>query len=154
MSAVYFGDKERRIDMNYVISQIGKHTDANMQVRGALQDASDKIFRGTLDFRRGSKGSTGREREEVILLDEGVRNRSVPLMMSGEDEVTGHHAVSAGRMNPDRLFYLMSRGMDEKEAQKLLVQAMFSPVLDRIPDAGLREEVAGSIEERITDGRS
>ena len=154
VAAVYFGDKARKLDLNYVINQIGKHTDANMQVRGALQESSDKIFRGTLDFRRGSKGSAGREREEVILFNEGIRNRSVPLMLSGEEEVTGHHAVSVGRMNREKLFYLMSRGLDEKAAQKLLVQAMLTPVLERIPDVALQEEIAESIEERIADGRS
>lgn len=154
VAAVYFGDQARKLDMNYVINQIGKNTDANMQVRGALQDASDKIFRGTLDFRRGSKGSNGREREEVILFNEGVRNRSVPLMLSSEDEVTGHHAVSAGRMNREKLFYLMSRGLDEKEARKLLAQAMLTPVLERIPDIVLQEEITDNIEERISDGQS
>ncbi|MBQ9634918.1 MAG: SufD family Fe-S cluster assembly protein, partial [Acidaminococcaceae bacterium] len=154
VAAVYFGDQARKLDLNYVINQIGKNTDANMQVRGALQDASDKIFRGTLDFRRGSKGSSGREREEVILFNEGVRNRSVPLMLSSEDEVTGHHAVSAGRMNREKLFYLMSRGLDEKEARKLLAQAMLTPVLERIPDIALQEEITDNIEERISDGQS
>ena len=154
VAAVYFGDRARKLDLDYVINQIGKHTDANMQVRGALQDTSDKIFRGTLDFRRGSKGSSGREREEVILFNEGVRNRSVPLMLSGEDEVTGRHAVSAGRMNREKLFYLMSRGLDEKEARKLLVQAMLAPVLERIPDIALQEEITDNIEERISDGQS
>ena len=56
--AVYFGDGNRRLDFNYVIRQRGKRTQATMNVRGALTDTCDKIFRGTLDFQRGSKGST------------------------------------------------------------------------------------------------
>ncbi|MBQ3435183.1 MAG: SufD family Fe-S cluster assembly protein, partial [Selenomonadaceae bacterium] len=66
LEAVYFGDAERKLDFNYVIRQHGKRTSANMNVRGALTDKSDKIFRGTLDFKRGAKNSTGRELEEVI----------------------------------------------------------------------------------------
>ena len=84
LEAVYFGDGNRRLDLNYVIRQRGKRTQATMNVRGALAEHCDKIFRGTLDFQRGSKGSTGRELEEVIILSPGTRNRSVPLMLAAE----------------------------------------------------------------------
>lgn len=151
VASVYFGDYNRKVDMNYVIRQLGKNTEANMQVRGALKAKSQKIFRGTLDFVRGSKGSVGREREEVILLNGGIRNRSVPLMLSGEDDVDGHHAVSVGRMDEEKLFYLMSRGLDLSEAQRLVVEASFVPILERITNPSLKEEIEDNIKERISD---
>lgn len=151
VASVYFGDYNRKVDMNYVIRQLGKNTEANMQVRGALKAKSQKIFRGTLDFVRGSKGSVGREREEVILLNGGIRNRSVPLMLSGEDDVDGHHAVSVGRMDEEKLFYLMSRGLDLSEAQRLIVEASFVPILERITNPSLKEEIEDNIKERISD---
>ena len=132
--ALYFGDEERLLDLNYIIRQAGKKTDANMQVRGTLMGKATKNFRGTLDFLEGTKGSVGRENEEVMLLDEGVRNRSVPIMLSHEDDVDGHHAVAVGRMDEAKLFYLMSRGLDMEEAKSLVVEASLRPVIDRIPD--------------------
>lgn len=149
---LYFGDGERFVDLNYVIRQGGKRTDANMQVRGALLGKSEKKFRGTLDFIEGSKGSVGRENEEVVLLSPEVRNRSVPIMLSHEDDVDGHHAVSVGKMDEDKLFYLMSRGLDLADAQRLVVEASFQPVLDRIPDAGLRDEIDAYLKGRLSNG--
>lgn len=149
---LYFGDGEQKLDLNYVIRQGGTHTDANMQVRGALKGHAEKIFRGTLDFLEGSSGSVGRENEEVVLLSDGVRNRSVPIMLSHEADVDGHHAVSVGKMDEDRLFYLMSRGLDLAEAQRLVVEASLAPVLSRIPDAALRGEIDQFLQERITNG--
>ena len=149
---LYFGDGERLVDLNYVIRQGGKRTDANMQVRGALLGKSEKKFRGTLDFIEGSKGSVGRENEEVVLLSPEVRNRSVPIMLSHEDDVDGHHAVSVGKMDEDKLFYLMSRGLDLADAQRLGVEAAFQPVLDRIPDAGLRDEIDAYLKGRLSNG--
>ena len=149
---LYFGDGEQKIDLNYVLKQGGRHTDANMQVRGALKGRAEKIFRGTLDFLEGSSGSVGREDEEVVLLSEGVRNRSVPIMLSHEADVDGHHAVSVGKMDENRLFYLMSRGLDLAEAQRLVVEASLAPVLSRIPDAALRGEIDTFLQERITNG--
>lgn len=149
LEAVYFGDGERRLDFNYVIRQHGKRTSANMNVRGALSNRCDKIFRGTLDFQRGSKGSTGRELEEVIILSSGTRNRSVPLMLAAEDEVDGHHAVSIGRLDEEKIFYLMSRGLDESEAERLIVEAAFNPVVDKIPDENLRGELLKNLQRRL-----
>ena len=149
LEAVYFGDGERRLDFNYVIRQHGKRTSANMNVRGALSDKCDKIFRGTLDFQRGSKDSTGRELEEVIILSSGTRNRSVPLMLAAEDEVDGHHAVSIGRLDEEKIFYLMSRGLNESEAERLIVEAAFNPVVDKIPDDNLRGELLKNLQRRL-----
>ncbi|MEX5285109.1 SufD family Fe-S cluster assembly protein [Selenomonas sputigena] len=151
IAAFYFVDRERRLDLNYIVRQKGAHTNADMQVKGALMDKAEKIFRGTLDFAAGSTGSVGRENEAVILLSPGVRNRSVPLMLSGEGDVDGHHAVSIGKMDEAKLFYLMSRGLDLAEARRLVVEADLFPVLARIPDEALREEIAAAIEGRIED---
>lgn len=151
IASFYFADKKRMFDFNYLVRQRGAHTDATMQVKGALMDEAQKIFRGTLDFVTGSAGSVGREKEDVIILSPGVRNRSVPLMLSGEGDVDGHHAVSIGKMDEAKLFYLMSRGLDLAEARRLVVEADLFPVLSRIQDEALQEEIAAFIEGRIED---
>lgn len=152
IDSVYFGDGSRRLDFNYVIRQCGLRTDAKMNVRGALSGRCDKIFRGTLDFQRGSKGSVGRELEEVVILSEGTRNRSIPLMLSGEDDVDGHHAVSVGRLDEEKIFYLMSRGLDKAEAERLIVEAAFNPVVEKIADENLRSEITAEIQRRLSNG--
>lgn len=151
VQVLYFGDEARKLDMNYVLVQQGRHTEANLQVYGALLGTCHKVFRGTLDFRQGSKGSKGHEKEQVVVLSSKVRNSSVPLMLSGEDDVEGHHAVSMGKMDENKLFYLMSRGLDLVEARKLVVEAAFNPVLDKIDDAGLCQEVEAYIKERLAN---
>ena len=149
LDAVYFGDGNRKLDFNYVIRQRGKRTSANMNVRGALNQNCDKIFRGTLDFQRGAKGSTGRELEEVIILSPKTRNRSVPLMLAAEDEVDGHHAVSVGRLDEEKIFYLMSRGLDKSEAERLIVEAAFNPVVEKVSDDNLRGELLENLQRRL-----
>ena len=149
---LYFGDDTRKIDLNYVIRQEGRRTDANMQVRGALLGRSVKTFRGTLDFVQGARGSVGKEDEEVMILSPHARNRSVPLMLSHEGDVDGHHAVSIGRMDEEKLFYLMSRGLDDRAAQQLIVEASLEPVLARIESDELRAEIGSYLERRLLGG--
>ena len=150
VAALYFVDGERRADLNYIIRQKAPETDATMLVSGALSDRAEKIFRGTLDFVSGSPGSVGRESEEVMLLSPQVRNRSVPLMLSGEADVDGHHAVTIGKMDENKLFYLMSRGLDDEAAKKLVVEAAVAPVLARLPDETLAREIRDEIERRLS----
>ena len=151
VSVLYLGDKQRVLDMNYVMVQSGKKCEAKLEVYGALLDKAEKIFRGTLDFKRGAKGAAGQEKEQVVVLSSQVRNRSVPLMLSGESEVDGHHAVSIGKIDEAKLYYLMSRGLEMAEAKKLVVEAAFAPVMSRITDTELQGELQHYIKERLSD---
>ncbi|SHI29588.1 Uncharacterized protein family (UPF0051) [Anaerovibrio lipolyticus DSM 3074] len=149
VSVLYFGDGDRSLDMNYVLDFQGRKTVGNLEVYGGLMGESQKIFRGTLDFKQGSKQAKGYEKENVVVLSKGVRNRSVPIMLSGEDDVVGNHAVSSGKINEDKLHYLMSRGLSPAEARKLVLEAAFNPVLELIEDEVLRQEIDSYIKERL-----
>ncbi|MBQ6976384.1 MAG: SufD family Fe-S cluster assembly protein, partial [Selenomonadaceae bacterium] len=85
------------------------------------------------------------------ILSDSVRNRSVPLMLSNEDDVDGHHAVSVGRLDDAKIFYLTSRGLDKFAAEKLMVEAAFNPVLEKISDENLREKILNELQRRLTD---
>jgi len=149
--SIYLGDKERNIDINYLINHYGKETRSSIETRGALLDKSNKIFRGTLDFKKGSSKSKGQEEEYAVLLSPNVRNRSVPILLCTEDDVEGQHAASAGKIDENKLFYLMSRGLSEKEAKKLIIEAAFNPILNRIPLEKVKNEISESVRRKLTD---
>lgn len=147
---VYLGDGERSLDMTYRIEHRGRKTVSHIGAKGILLEKSRKVFRDTLDFLSGASGSKGREEESVLMLGPDVRNVSVPLLLCTEDDVEGEHAASSGRPDDRILFYLMSRGVSEREAKKLLAQAAVSSIVEQIPDGSVRkailETVRGSIE--------
>ncbi len=78
-----------------------------------------------------------------------IRNISTPLLLCGEDDVEGAHAVSTGKIDEDILFYLMTRGLSEVEAKKVVVEASFAPVFEKIEDGALREQIASYVKERL-----
>lgn len=151
VAALYFADGRQKLDMNYIARQKGKHTETTLAVQGGLSGRAEKMFRGTLDFARGAVGSVGREQESVTLLSPDVVNRSAPLMLSGEAEVDGRHATSVGKLDEEKLYYLTSRGLSPADAKRLVVLAAAAPVLDRITDAILADEIRNSMERRISD---
>lgn len=151
LSSVYLGDRNRKMDLEYTMVHKGPRSISNIETKGVLKDNSKKVFRGNLDFKRGAKHSKGVEEEYVILLDPTVKSDSIPALLADEDDVEGEHAASAGQIDENKLFYLMSRGLDERKAKKLIVEASFRPIIDKIPYKYLQEIIFNEIERRLID---
>ena len=149
LDSIYFGDRKRSIDINYVAQHIGRKTKSEIHASGALLDESRKTFRGTIDFLTGAKRAVGHESEYTLLFSPKVVNRSAPLILCAEEDVEGQHAASSGKVERNLLFYLMTRGLSELDAKKLLIEAQFRPVTDRIPDGALRDAVLDYVKERL-----
>lgn len=152
--SAYLGTHEQRLDMAYKTTHIGRKTKSTMDVRGALKDQAKKVFRGDLKFEKGAKGASGTESEFVILLDKEVQSQAIPALLCDEDDVVGEHAASAGQVDQDKLFYLMSRGFSEKEAKQLIILGSFAEVLDRIVSEKAKEALETTIEGRLLNGES
>ncbi|TJX15335.1 Fe-S cluster assembly protein SufD [Tissierella creatinini] len=149
LSSIYLGDGDRKLDLGYSMIHKGRKSNSNIETKGVLMDDSKKVFRGNLIFKKGARTSKGVEGEYVILLDPAVKSDSIPGLFCEEDDVSGEHAASAGQIDKDKLFYLMSRGLSEREAKKLIIQAAFRPVVDKIPSEELRNSINTEIERRI-----
>ncbi|CDZ74916.1 putative SufB [Peptoniphilus sp. ING2-D1G] len=149
IDSVYFGSGKNNIDMLYNVFHHGIKSKSEIVVNGALKDKAKKIFRSTLDFKKGSAQSVGSEEEYTILLDDSVSSLSVPVLLSHEDDVEGNHAASAGNIDRELLFYIMSRGFDEDRAKSLIVQSKFSGAINNIKDEKIKEKIWNKVFQRM-----
>ncbi len=145
IDSLFIGRNEQLLDFNYRVAHHGKATQSDIEGRGVLLDRCRKVFRGTLDFLKGASASAGNETEFVVLLSDQAKNLSVPLMLCAEDDVQGAHAASAGKIDENKMFYLESRGLNEVQAKKLIVEAEFTPILAKIPTESLREQLTQQV---------
>ncbi len=145
----YLVQGSSKLDLFYDIRFYGELSRGTIHADGALFDQAYKSFRGTLDFREGCVGAVGDEEESAVLMSDEVHSVAVPLLLCHEEAVQGNHATSAGRMDEEMLFYLMSRGISAKEAEGLIVESRMVPTLDQIPDPALRESIRAAIHEQI-----
>ncbi|MCR5624888.1 MAG: SufD family Fe-S cluster assembly protein, partial [Lachnospiraceae bacterium] len=99
-NAYYVQDKNL-LDINYVANHIGKKSTSNMEIKGVLRDNAEKIFRGTIDLRNQGKGAEGKEHEDVLMLDPGVINKTIPLILCTEEDVFGSHGATIGRLDEE-----------------------------------------------------
>lgn len=149
LDTAYFGDGDQSLDFSDTALHTGRDTLSQLHTAGVLGDRSRKILRGTIDFRKGAVRSVGHESEAVLLLSPAARNRTAPLILCGEELVEGQHAATVGRFEEGQLYYLCSRGLSPAQAKRLMVEARFAPVLDRIPDEALRGEILENIGRRM-----
>ena len=147
--AMYLGDDDQIVDFSYWVPTKGVKTNTDILTTGALLDTSKKYFRGTIDFLRGSKKAVGSESDICILLSPEVHSISVPLLVCKEDDVVGIHAASAGQIDQDKLFYLMSRGFNEIGAQLIIVESNIRPVIDALGDKDLENKALQAVREKM-----
>ena len=140
LDAGYYREKQQLLDMNYVAQHIGKKTESNMNVGGVLQNASKKVFRGTIDFPLGCVSAKGDEMEDVLILGEDAINQTVPLILCAEEDVEGNHGASIGRPADEVLFYLASRGLSEEDACNLLARAKLEALCNCIGEQEIAEQ--------------
>jgi Fe-S cluster assembly scaffold protein SufB len=149
--SAYFVDGDRRQDLYYTANHKGRRSESNMIIKGVLKDSSKKVFRGNIDFKRGSSKSKGSQEENVLLLSPNVKTDSVPMLLCQEEDVDGAHAASVGKIDEGKMFYLMSRGFSEHDAKKLVIEAEFSPIFDRVPDENLKKILGAEIKRRLSN---
>ena len=149
LNSIYIGNKNQVFDINYLIDAIGKNTLSNIDVQGSLKDEARKNFKGTIDFKRGCKGSTGSENEYCILLSDKSISRSLPMLLCTEEDVVGNHATASGKVNDKTLFYIMSRGISKKDAEKLIVKSNLNNLLSIIKDNEIKEKIEKLIDKKL-----
>ncbi|MCI5523272.1 MAG: SufD family Fe-S cluster assembly protein [Treponema sp.] len=134
-------------DFNYVANHTGRETESFMACDGVADDNAEKVWRGTINFVKGCAESKGDEQENVLLLSPKVVNKTLPVILCDEEAVEGRHGASIGKVGSDMLFYLQSRGVTEKEAQRLMVMAKINSVCRYITDDETVQDVNSYLNE-------
>ena len=128
-------------DFNYVVRHRGRKTVCNIMANGVLTGTSKKVLRGTIDLVHGCKGSQGNERETVLLANEGVDNKTVPVILCDEDDVAGNHGATIGHVRPEQTFYAACRGLSQEATEALFLQAKLEDAALNAPDDQMRANV-------------
>jgi Fe-S cluster assembly protein SufD len=153
MLGVYFGDGDQHIDHRSIQDHIGSRTSSDLLYKGAMRDRSNAIYTGTVVIEKGAHRCDAYQTNRNILLSETARAHSVPnLEILTNDPTRCGHAASVGPVSDDELFYLMSRGIPEKEAERLIVFGFFQEVLDRVEIPEVRDGLVAAIEDELARG--
>jgi len=150
MLGVYFGDGDQRFDFRSIQDHVGSATSSDLLYKGAMKGHSSAIYSGTVIIQKGAHRCNAYQTNRNVLLTETSKAFSIPnLEILTNDPVRCGHAASVGPVDEDTMFYIQSRGIPAKEAERLVVFGFFREVLDRVTIPEVRDSVEAAIEAEL-----
>jgi FeS assembly protein SufB len=146
---VFFSDHDQRFSMNTLSDHNAIATNAETLVKGVLTDQSRVEFEGMIRVQPKAQQTASFLSDHTLLLSDECRAESIPGLEIGANEVSASHGATTGQIDDEQLFYLMVRGIPREEAERIIVQGFFEPVLQRIPLENLRARLRRSIVRRM-----
>ncbi len=147
---VFFTDRDQRYSINTLSNHAAIATNAETLVKGVLTGESRVEFDGMIRVQPKAQQTASFLSDHTLLLSDKCRAESIPGLEIGANEVSASHGATTGKIDEEQLFYLMVRGIPREEAERIIVQGFFEPVLQRIPLESLRARLRRSIVLRMS----
>ena len=127
---------------NYGCNSIG-----NILQHGVILEKGTLTFNGIGHIIKGAKGADAQQESRELMLSDQARSDANPILLIDENDVTAGHAASIGQVDPEDMYYLMSRGLDKATAERLVVRGFLGSVIVEIPVKEVRAEMIENIDE-------
>ena len=127
------------VDTTLLIEHAAGHCESREQFRTVLDDESHGVFQGKIVVKQHAQKTDAKMMTRALLLSNEAEADNKPELEIFADDVVCGHGATAGALDPGLKFYLMSRGIREKEAEALLIQAFVGETIEEIAHEGIRE---------------
>ncbi|MHC1784919.1 MAG: Fe-S cluster assembly protein SufD [Anaerolineaceae bacterium] len=149
MSGFYFTDGRQHLDHDTQQNHLAPHTTSDLLFKGALLGESRSVWQGMIYVAPIAMKTDGYQANRNLILSDRARADSIPGLEILADDVRCTHGATVGKLDQDEVFYLRSRGIPEKEANRLIVEGFFDQIMQRIPIDGVRNRFQRSIHEKM-----
>lgn len=131
------------------VVHFGKYSEGNILKHGVVRDEATQIFNGIGKIEHGASKSNAQQASRVLMLNERARGDANPILLIDENDVMAGHSASAGRVDPTTLYYLMSRGIPKKEAERLIIHGFLAPVVNELAIEAVKQRLVAVIERKV-----
>lgn len=149
MSGFYFADGNQHLDHDTQQNHLVPNTSSDLLFKGALKGNSRSVWQGMVYVAPGAQKTDGYQANRNLLLSKNARADSIPGLEISADDVRCSHGSTVGKIDPEPLFYLLSRGIPKEDAERLVVEGFFDPIMQRIPFEGVRDRFQKAIKEKL-----
>jgi Fe-S cluster assembly protein SufD len=144
-----FGDQRQHFDMHTLQKHLAEHCTSDLLIKGCLKDRARSVYQGLIQVAEGAQRTDAYQANRNLLLSETARADSIPGLEILANDVRCTHGATIGTVDPEQMYYLMARGLRSPEAQRLIVEGFFTPVIDRIPLDSVRDQLREAIQKKI-----
>ncbi|GAB3189669.1 Fe-S cluster assembly protein SufD [Nesterenkonia suensis] len=151
MYGLYFADSGQHIEHRTFVDHNAPRNSSNVLYKGALQGESARtVWVGDVLIRKAAEGTDSYEKNQNLVLTDGARADSVPNLEIETGVIEGAgHASSTGRFDENHLFYLMARGIPEKEARQLVVRGFLNEIVQKIGVTSIEDSLQDDLENEL-----
>jgi len=149
---VYFATAGQYFEHRMFVDHLVPNAKSRVNYKGALagQDAHT-VWIGDVFIRAAAEGTDTYELNRNLLLSDGARADSVPNLEIETGEIVGAgHASTTGRFDDEQLFYLMSRGINESDARRLVVRGFFNEIVSQIGIEAIQDRLMARIDDELS----
>ena len=144
-----FGDARQHFHLHTLQRHLQPNCTSDLLIKCCLKDKARSVYQGLIQVAVGAQKTDAYQANRNLLLSDQARADSIPGLEILANDVRCTHGATLGYVDPEHLYYLMARGLPSTEAQRLIVEAFFEPVIERIPLETVRERLRGEIERKI-----
>jgi Fe-S cluster assembly protein SufD len=144
-----FGDQRQHFHLHTLQRHLVPHTTSDLLIKSCLKDRARSVYQGLIQVSEGAQRTDAYQANRNLLLSESARADSIPGLEILANDVRCTHGATIGHVDAEQMYYLMARGLPRLEAQRLIVEGFFAPVLDRIPLEAVREQLRDVIRHKI-----
>ena len=146
-SEVIFGNKEQSFDLNTIVNHNKESTEGKVVEKSILKDKSKSLFKGMIRINENAAHSNSFLSGRSILLDKGAKSDAIPGLEILTNDVKATHSASVAQIDEEQIFYLGSRCLNRREAERIIVEGFLEP-LSRSMSYQVRAWIAYLIESK------
>lgn len=149
MFGIFLIDKNQHVDNYTHIEHAKPNCQSNELFKGVLDDYAKGVFRGRIFVEKDAQQTNAFQTNNNIILTEKAEMHTKPQLEIYADDVKCSHGATIGQLDEEALFYMRSRGIDEKNARLLLMYAFAHEIIDEIRIEPLKERINSLVEKRF-----
>ena len=138
---IFLGKGKEHIDSTTNMYHNTENTRNEVLVDGILKDESSSVYRGLIRIPKEGQKTYSYLENHILKLGDRTLANSIPSLKIDANDVKASHGATVGQIDEEHLFYLMARGLSRQEAERMIVEGFFEPIIQKIPLEELREKI-------------
>ncbi len=149
LSGLYYGTGQQKLHMDTLQHHVAPGCKSDLMFKGALDNKARGVYRGMIHLEPTAQKTDAYQQNRTLLLNDDARMDAIPGLEILANDVRCSHGATAGQIDPTMLFYLMSRGVSQFQARKMIMDGFFEEILVRFGLASVSDSIRGMIDAKI-----
>lgn len=144
------GFGRQHMDLTASMVHMGRFTESDIVMHGILREKANSLFRTSTKIAPGAVGASSEQYDRMLMLSSTSRADAIPMLLIDENDVQRcGHAASVGQIDEGQVYYLMSRGIPQLTATKMIVWGYLYPTVEQIPSPQVRDWLINCIDREL-----